>query len=100
MERHGTMLFALEAARDYGERLAAALRLPLSRHEEREFADGEHKSRPLDPVASRRVCIVHSLYGDDGQSVDGKLCRLLFFIAAVRDAGAARIVSGLKEKSE
>lgn len=51
-------LFALDASRPYGERVAAALGVALARHEEREFEDGEHKARPRrlrDPFALRRT---------------------------------------------
>lgn len=83
-------LFAMDASRDYGERIAQHLNMVLSPHEERVFEDGEHKSRPLVNVRGRDVFVVHSLYGDAVISGDEKLCRLLFFIGALRDAGAAR----------
>jgi ribose-phosphate pyrophosphokinase len=41
------------------------------------------------------VFIVQNLYSDDQQSVNDKLCRLLFFIGALRDASAARITAVL-----
>src|SRR6516162_1765541 len=34
---------------------------------------------------------VLSLYGDEEQSPNDKLCRLLFFIGALKDAGAERV---------
>jgi hypothetical protein len=40
-------VFALAESRPFGERVAAALGVPLAPHEEREFEDGEHKNRPL-----------------------------------------------------
>lgn len=86
-------LFALDASRTYGEMIAERLCLPLARHEEREFEDGEHKARPLESVRGKDVFVVQSLYGDDSQSVNDKLCRLLFFIAAVRDASAERVTA-------
>ena len=36
------LLFALEGSRDFGERVAAHLAIPLAEHEERSFEDGEH----------------------------------------------------------
>ncbi|PIQ12585.1 MAG: ribose-phosphate pyrophosphokinase, partial [Hydrogenophilales bacterium CG18_big_fil_WC_8_21_14_2_50_58_12] len=47
------MLFTLNASRAFGERIGQALGIPLSEHEEREFEDGEHKSRPLVNVRGR-----------------------------------------------
>jgi len=85
------VLFALNASRAYGEVIAAGLGLPLSPHEERSFEDGEHKARPLVNVRGRDVFVVQSLYGDDSESINDKLCRLLFFIGALKDASAARV---------
>lgn len=86
-------LFALNASRDFGERVAGALGLKLASHEEREFEDGEHKARPLESVRGRDVFVVASLYSDDRQSVNDKLVRLLFFLGALRDASAGRITA-------
>jgi len=87
------LLFALEGSRSYGERVAAGLEWPLSPHEEREFEDGEHKIRPLIDVSRRDVFVIHSLHGSKNASPSDKLCRLLFFIGALRDAGAARVTA-------
>ncbi len=84
------ILFALNASQDFGERVAAGLGISLSAHEEREFEDGEHKSRPLVNVRGRDVFVIQSLYADAGQSVNDKLCRLLFFLGCLKDASAAR----------
>jgi ribose-phosphate pyrophosphokinase len=37
--------------------------------------------------------VIQSLYGDAGQSVNDKLCRLLFFLGALRDASAERVTA-------
>ncbi|HSE11661.1 MAG TPA: ribose-phosphate diphosphokinase, partial [Rudaea sp.] len=86
-------IFALGASRDLGDRIARSLGLALARCEEREFEDGEHKARSLDSVRARDVYVVHSLYSDDEQSANDKLCRLLFFLGSLRDAGAARVTA-------
>jgi ribose-phosphate pyrophosphokinase len=62
-------------------------------HEERDFEDGEHKVRPLDSVRGADVYVIQSLSGDATQSTNDKLCRLLFFIGALKDAGAARVTA-------
>jgi ribose-phosphate pyrophosphokinase len=67
--------------------------MQLSPHEERSFEDGEHKARPLENVRGRDVYVVQSLYGDGSQSVNDKLCRLLFFVGALRDAAAAHVTA-------
>lgn len=84
-------LFALDASHDYGAGIARALGVALQPHEERGFEDGEHKARPLASVRGRDVFVVHSLYGDRQQSVNDKLCCLLFFVGALRDASAGRV---------
>ncbi len=87
------ILFALDGSRDFGERIAEHLGIALGEHEERCFEVGEHKARPLVNVRGRDVFVVHSLYGDAGQSANDKLCKLLFFIGALRDASAARVTA-------
>ncbi len=86
-------LFALHGSDELGVAIATALGQPLSAHEEREFEDGEHKARPLVPVRGADVFVLHSLHGGPQQSANDKLCRLLFFIGAVKDAGAARVTA-------
>ena len=65
---------------------------PLAAHEEREFEDGEHKARPLSVVCGADV-LLQSLHGGPEQSANDKLCRLLFFIGALKDAGARRVTA-------
>ena len=87
------MVFALGASAELGGAISTALQQPLARHEEREFEDGEHKARPLDDVGGADVYVVQSLHGGPQQSANDKLCRLLFFIGALKDAGAARVTA-------
>jgi ribose-phosphate pyrophosphokinase len=89
----GPVLFALAASRAFGERVAAHLGVAPGAHEEREFEDGEHKARPLISVRGRDVFVIQSLYSDTAASVNDKLVRLLFFLGALRDAGAARVTA-------
>jgi N-terminal domain of ribose phosphate pyrophosphokinase len=93
MNREDLSIFALGASRDFGERVSACLGIPLSALEEREFEDGEHKARPLVSVRGKDVFVIQSLYGDSRQSVNDKLCRLLFFLGALRDASAASVTA-------
>jgi ribose-phosphate pyrophosphokinase len=85
-------LFALNSSHVLGSAVARILGVPLCQHEEREFEDGEHKARPLDNVMGQEVFVLHSLFSGAGQTVNDKLCRLLFFIGALRDASARRII--------
>lgn len=86
-------VFALDTSRDFGEQVARTLGITLGHHEEREFEDGEHKSRPLENVRGRDVFVIQSLYDDDHHSVNDKLVRLLFFLGALRDASAGRVTA-------
>lgn len=87
------VLFALEGSREWGAAVARRLNVALAEHEERDFEDGEHKTRSLTPVRNKDVYVLHSLHGGPGRSVNDKLCRLLFFIGALRDAGAGRVTA-------
>lgn len=87
------VLFALAPDGALGVQVAVGLGCALAPHEERSFEDGEHKCRPLESVRGRDAYVLHSLYGDAERSVNDKLCRMLFFIGALRDAGAERITA-------
>jgi ribose-phosphate pyrophosphokinase len=87
------VLFALNATRELGLRVAGGLGIELSAHEERDFEDGEHKARPLVSVRRRSCYVVQSLHGGPEESANDKLCRLLFFLGALRDASAASVTA-------
>ena len=89
----GLRLFVPAASAELGERVAERSGVPLAALEERDFEDGEHKIRPLEPVAGCDVFILHGTWGEPGASANDKLCRLLFLIAALKDAGAARVTA-------
>lgn len=91
--RQDMLLFALEASRPLGESIANRIGRPLSRHEEREFGGGEHKARALEEVGGSDVYVIHSLHAGPGNSANDKLVRLLFFINALKDAGAERVTA-------
>jgi ribose-phosphate pyrophosphokinase len=93
MKHHHLRLFALNGSEHLGRDISGQLGHPLSAHEERDFEDGEHKARPLDPVGGADVYVIHSLHGGPQQSANDKLCRLLFFIGALKDAGARRVTA-------
>lgn len=84
-------VFSLQSGGALAARVCRELGIAPAAHEERDFEDGEHKLRPLESVRGRDVYVVESLYGDARRSVDDKLVRLLFLLAALRDAGAARV---------
>lgn len=88
---HAPLLFALKSAHEIGKLIAHHAGHPLQDHEERDFEDGEHKIRPLVDVRGQDVHVIAGLHGDTGQSVNDRLCRLLFFIGALNDAGASHV---------
>ena len=87
------MVFAPQASGEFGRRVAAACGCDLAPMEEREFEGGEHKTRPLVSVRGEDVYVVQSLSGDAAASANDRLCRLLFFIAGLKDCGAARVTA-------
>jgi ribose-phosphate pyrophosphokinase len=93
MKSDDIAVFAPKSGREFGEAVCRYLEIPLSAHEERNFEDGEHKTRPLESVRGKDVFVVQSLYGEEGESVNDKLCRLLFFLGALRDASAGRLTA-------
>jgi ribose-phosphate pyrophosphokinase len=93
MAQSGLVLFGIESSRALAEKVSAELGIPLGDHEERNFEDGEHKARPLESVRGRDVFVLHSLHGDAAETVNDKLCRLLFFIGALKDAAAGRVTA-------
>jgi ribose-phosphate pyrophosphokinase len=93
MNHRPLSLFGLQGSRDFAGLVAQRLEVALAPHEERGFEDGEHKTRPLQDVRGHDAFVLHSLYGDDNESSNDKLCRLLFFCGALKDAGAAHVTA-------
>jgi len=87
------MLFSPESSGTFAADVAAALRVELAPLEARVFEDGEHKTRPLTSVRARDVYVLQALSSGGGHSVNDRLVRLLFFVGALRDAGAARVTA-------
>jgi ribose-phosphate pyrophosphokinase len=85
------LLFCLDDDRRFGQAVADRLGLALSPFEDRQFEDGEHKTRPLLSVLGADAYLLVSLCGEPGWSINDKLLRLLFFVATLRDCGAARL---------
>lgn len=86
-------VFAFAEGQEFGAWLSKHLGISLSPLEERRFEDGEHKSRALESVRNKDVYVVQSLYSDADYSVNDKLCRLLFFIGALKEASAGRVTA-------
>lgn len=93
MSDHEPLLFAPCASRALAGSVARHLGLELSPLEERDFEDGEHKSRPLVNVRGRDVYVIQALHGDASGSVNDRLVRLLFLLQNLKDQGAARVTA-------
>jgi ribose-phosphate pyrophosphokinase len=86
-------LFALGSSRAFGEAVAKSLGVALAPLEDRAFEDGEYKLRPLASVRGHDAYALFSLHGEVGASSADKLLKLLFFIGALKDSGAARVTA-------
>jgi ribose-phosphate pyrophosphokinase len=85
-------LFCLDHDKCFAAEVSRRLGVDIAPHEERAFEDGEFKIRPLCNVRNRDVYVLASLHGAEPHAgVSEKLCRLLFFIGALKDAGADRV---------
>lgn len=93
MNRHPLSLFGLHGSHELARLVADRLEIALALHEERNFEDGEHKTRSLQDVRGHDVYVLHSLHGDGSATGNDKLCRLLFFCGALKDAGAANVTA-------
>jgi ribose-phosphate pyrophosphokinase len=87
------LLFSLDTDAGFAQALAGCLGVALAPHEDRRFEDGEHKLRPLLDPRGRDAYVIASLHGGPAHSPHDKLCRLLFFIATLREHGAARVTA-------
>lgn len=85
-------IFALKGSDGLGAAAARVAGGTLAPHEERDFEDGEHKTRPLVSVRGDDVYVIHSLGGCDA-SVNDRLVKMLFFLAACHENGAARVTA-------
>ena len=86
-------IFDLSPLHSLGRHIAHAAGYPLAALEVRAFEGGQHKMRPLVSVRGEDVFVVSALHAADGMSVNDRLVRMLFFIAACRDHGAARVTA-------
>ena len=89
------LIFAPTQSKDFAQAVASHLGVELARSEEREYEGGEHKVRPQQVVRGEEVFVIQSLSGDERATANDKLCRLLFFIGALKDAGASRVTACL-----
>lgn len=93
MAKDEMAVFSLHSGRDFAALVAAHLGIEVGLHEEHDFADGEHKIRPLQSVRDRDVYVVQSLFTDCEYSLNDRLVRLLCLLGVLRENGAGRVTA-------
>jgi ribose-phosphate pyrophosphokinase len=83
-----TCFFALNESRTLALAVAQEAGLVLAPLEERLYAGGEFKLRPLESVHNRPAFVLQSLAGSADSPLSERLLRVLFLLSALRDAGA------------
>ncbi len=86
-------IFDLTPFHPLGASVAHHSGYPLAPLEMRAFKGGQHKMRPLVSVRGEDVFVFSTLHEAMQMSVNDHLVRMLFFIAACRDHGAARVTA-------
>lgn len=89
------LLFSLEKESALAAALAAELDETIAPHEDRAFEDGEHKYRPEVDPRGADAYVLAGLHGGPTDSPHDKLMRLLLFVGALREHGAARVTAVL-----
>lgn len=85
------ILFSLGGSEALATDIAKRLGSSIAPHEERDFEDGEHKIRPLASVRNQDIFVIANLASSADESVNDKLCKLLFFIGALKQSAAQRV---------
>ncbi len=95
--RHPLKLFGLGATSEYARQVAEHLDVPLTPHQEDLFDDGEFYIKSCDGpqgnVRGHDVFVIHSLYGDELESVNDKFMKLALFCGSLRQANAHQITA-------
>lgn len=85
------VLFLLGGSQELATDIAKRLGCSIAPHEERDFEDGEHKIRPLASVRNQDVYVIENLASSAEESVNDKLCKLMFFVGALKQSAARRV---------
>lgn len=89
-------LFGLEGSHEYARKVASDIGCELSKHEEKEFEDGECYLKAVDGpsgnVRGHNCFVVQSLYHDDKLSVSDRFMRLCVFCGSLRGASANQVI--------
>jgi ribose-phosphate pyrophosphokinase len=85
------VLFSVGGSQALATDVAKRLGFSITPHEERDFEDGEHKIRPLASVRNQDVYVIANLASSWAESVNDKLCKLMFFIGSLKQSAAHRV---------
>lgn len=85
------LVFGLSDSRPLVVAICAAAGCDPAPLEERDFERGEFKLRPRVSVRDRDVTVIQTLAASDDRPSAERFVRLLFLLAGLRDAGAARL---------
>jgi ribose-phosphate pyrophosphokinase len=88
--REPELVFGLSESQPLVDAICAAARCDRAPLEERSFERGEFKLRPQASVRDRDVTVIQTLADDGERPTAERFVRLLFLLAGLRDAGAAR----------
>lgn len=88
---HRATVFSLQTDSCFAQDVCDLLGTVPAQYEELTSENGERQVRALTAVRDRDVYVIESLHGDECLTVHDRLVRLLFFLGALRDAGAIRI---------
>jgi ribose-phosphate pyrophosphokinase len=84
-------IFCLNATKAFANKVTDFLDVPLAKHRECTFEDGEPYIRSGVNVRNKDIYIIHSLYTDEDENVLEKFTKLLFFVGSIKDSSARRI---------
>lgn len=86
-------LFGIGSSKDFAQKVAEYLSIPLSSTYEYDFSDGEAYLRPDTNIRTKDVFVISSLYSDSNKTAGAKLWELIEFCGACRDASAGRVTA-------
>ena len=87
------LIFAPAESRALAQVASTTAGIELAELEEREYAGGEFKLRPLQSVRDRPVFVVQTLAENQSSAMAQRLVRLLFLLQTLRDAGAGCVTA-------
>ena len=93
-------LFGLNGTKDYSQKVANHLGIPLTPHTEKLFEDGEcyvksgleYDDTNVGNVRGHNVFVIQSLFTDATETVSDKLVKLCIMVGSLKDASAHEVI--------